>query len=121
MAASESCYGGVEEFVESIPNLRFSSAFSARSAATSADSAVTNSASCSYDGAGCSGGTDTATMIDDQANKIKPDTPHQLNPSHDGHDFRGILREQAMKLQALLAGHLMAMIKTNAPIALYAL
>ncbi|QIZ37061.1 hypothetical protein [Saccharopolyspora sp. ASAGF58] len=85
MAASESCDGGVEEFVESIPNLRFSSAFSARSAATSADSAVTNSASCSYDGAGCSGGTDTATMIDDQANKIKPDTPHQpqLNPSHE--------------------------------------
>jgi hypothetical protein len=31
-----------------------------------------------------------ATMIDDQANKIKPGTPHQLNPSHEWTPFGGV-------------------------------
>jgi hypothetical protein len=62
----ESSEGGIEEFVEFIPNRRRNSAFSASKVSTRATNPTISAASSSYDGLGGSG-ADTTQMIDDQS------------------------------------------------------
>jgi len=73
-ASIESFDGGVEEFVEFIPNRRRNSAFSVSNLSTRTANPTTSAASSSYEGSGGSG-ADTTQMIDDQRPCNEPDTP----------------------------------------------
>jgi hypothetical protein len=79
----ESFEGGVEEFVEFIPNRRRNSAFSTSRLSTRATNPTTSATSSSYDGCGGSG-ADTTQMIDDHRPHHDPDTPSPITdvPSH---------------------------------------
>jgi hypothetical protein len=73
-APIESFDGGVEEFVESIPSRRRSSAFSASNTSTRVTNPTTSAASSSYEGWDDSG-ADTTQMIDNLRPNNEPDTP----------------------------------------------
>ena len=73
-APIESFDGGVEEFLESIPSRRRSSAFFASNTSTRVANPTTSAASSSYEGWDGSG-ADTTQMIDDLRPNNEPDTP----------------------------------------------